>query len=108
MRRRLRARLLWVHGGPVALDDVIVEGVLVVPLDAVDAVQAGGVGVVVAEEKCRIALGIEYVVAQIGMAGFNDALPCDGQPWPARLALPRPGITEPELRQQVEHGRFRP
>ena len=73
MRRGLGAGLLRVHGGAIPADDVIVEGVLEVRLDAVDAIEPTDVGLVVAEQEGRVAFHVQSERTQLGMACFDRA-----------------------------------
>ena len=99
---RLRAGLRGVDGIAAALHDVVVEGVLVVRLDAVDAVQSGDVGFVVAEEEARVALRVEEEGAEVGMLRRDDAGTGRMQSRSRRVRLPRPRVPKPQLRQHVQ------
>ena len=104
MHRGLGAGLLRIDGGKVSSDDVVVEGILVISLGSFDSIEPGDVRLVVAEQEFGVAFRGEGVFAQMGMTNFDGARPGGRQPRFAYLALPGPGVAEPELRQQVEDG----
>src|SRR5262249_10898021 len=97
MERRLGARSAGVDGGAAAVDNVVMEGILVVTTQgAVALEQTGRVCVVVAEQQDRCALTVNTVDAQLRVVRFDETV-AGGQHWSVAVGLPRPGVAEPDI-----------
>ena len=107
----LRPRPRRVDRAHGAMDDELVDPVLRVRTLGVDAPEAPGVGVVLGEEKvgatrAEEAAAPERWVVRLDAERALGRRP-HGEPGARGPDLPRPGVPEPERRQQVQLGRLR-
>ncbi len=103
-RRALRADPVRVHRVRAPVHDVFVEGVLHVVHPVRRAEEARHVRVVLREEELRRSLAVEDVSA-LGGVPCEDArsgASFGAQRGPLLLAVPAPGVPEPERREEVE------
>ncbi len=114
MRRHLRAGARRVHRGGVALDQKVVERVLDVGRRVLRSEQPCVVGLVLGEQQRRVGIDVQVVVVQrlleqrIGVVGMHHGQPRTIELLQHRLraARPlRPGVAEPQRRQQVQRRR---
>ncbi len=104
--RGLRPGLLRVHGVALPGDDVAMERVLDVRRRIRLAPEPLEVALVLGEQELRGAVARERVIAQLGM-GRRDR-PADlAEDRFGALVPPRPGVPEPERRQDVDSRRLR-
>jgi hypothetical protein len=96
-----------VDGVAPAVNDGIVEGVLEMARGAVAAEQPGRIRLVVAEQQGRSAVAVNPVTAQLLVVRLHGPVRRGRQDRPVGPVLPRPGVAEPDLRQQVEGGGVR-
>ncbi len=98
---RLGAVLQWVDGMVIAIDDIVVKGVLEVAV-SVHSMQPLHIGVVVAEQEFWVAVQVPMVVTQLGVLYQHTACLVGGECRAGGIIAPGPGVAEPELRQQVK------
>ena len=105
--RGLRPGLPGVHGVTLPGDHVSVEGVLHVRSRVRLAPEPLGVRLVLREQELRLAAARERVLAQLGMGGQDrPALRAENRL--LSLVSPRPGVPEPQRRDEVQPGRLLP
>ena len=85
-----------------------VEGVLDVRRRVRLAPQALRIALVLGEEQLRGAVAVQPVFAEVGMRRLNDTRRRLPQRRLARVLAPRPGVAEPQRRQDAQPGRLRP
>ena len=101
--RRLGAGLRRVHGALLACDHEAVERVLHVRRRIGRAPQPCGVRVVLGEQQLRGAVARQGVVAKLGMEGRHRSAGFAQERFRV-LVSPRPGVPEPQRRQEVQPG----
>ena len=104
VRRRLGPGLGGIDRFAAARDDVLVERVLDVGRRVRLAPEPAGIGLVLGEEQLRGALAVEPVLAELMVGGSNDARPRFAQRRLRLVHLPRPGVAEPQRRQNTQRG----
>ena len=108
MGRRLGPHLRRVDRVAVALDHAGMERVLDVGRRIGLTPETRCVALVLGEQQFRCAIAREPVLAQLGMRGLDDAGSHLAERRLGLVRIPRPGIAEPERRQDAQPGRFRP
>ena len=106
--RRLGPDLGGVDRLAVARDEVRVERILDIRGRIGLAPETGRITLILGEEQLWGALAMQPVVAQLRVCGLNGARPHCAERRLRLLLAPRPGVAEPEGRQDPQPGRFRP
>ena len=104
--RALGADTVGVHRAGAPLHDVLVDSVLDVSA-VLAAEETGEVRVVVGEEQFGRALAMEVPASFVVVLGLDARRACGAQRGSALLAVPTPGIAEPQGGQQIQRRRFR-
>jgi hypothetical protein len=107
MHGALRPRARGIDRVGRAVDDVVVDGVLRMGARVGRAKQPLVIGLVLAEQQLRRGVGGQPPLAELGVRGAHAGA-VDLQRRPRARVAPRPGVAEPQRRQQVERGRLGP
>ena len=108
MGRGLGPGLGGIHRLALSRDNVGVERILDVGRRIGLAPQTLRIALVFGEEQLRGAIAMQPVFAQLMVRGLNGARSRFAQRRLAIVLAPRPGVAEPQCRQDAQPGRFRP
>src|SRR6516162_1423948 len=106
MRRGFCAPPVKSDGLGVAMDDIIVDAVLEVLTGRTEPAQSPGIRLVLTEQKLWKAVAIKPQSRQPRMIDRDRMIVITDELWLHRIRLPRPCITRPELRQDVQRRRL--
>ena len=107
-RGGLGARSVWVHCIPGAVNHVVVDAVLGELRAVVIPVEPPGIGLVLGEQKLRRSLADQPALPVLRLVELDRVLGGGAQLGPANVLAPRPGVAEPDGRQQVQLSGLRP
>ena len=106
--RGLGPHLGGIHRLALSRDDVGVERILDVGRSIGLAPETLRIALILREQQLRPSIAIQPVLAQFMVGGLNGARPRLPQRRLSIVLSPRPGVPEPQRRQQPKPGRFRP
>src|SRR6516165_2103260 len=82
------------------------EGVLEITRSIVHPVEASHIRFVITEQERSSTFGVQCVVAELRMSGEDGVIPYRLQRWSCGIVPPGPGVSEPELWQQMDQRCF--